>query len=150
MQPRSLLRLFLFIGLLLASSFAAWVWLRPYTWQTDPAARATITETLVTRDRSNYWVNVHLKVKSGQRHDMQKPVSLIASGKPLVPAESTFGSSSGQQETDEIWLRFWLDAAELQGPLTLQINDGKLEVKATDGVPDLKDGAFANFTTSRW
>ena len=136
--------------LLVSSAFAAWSWMRPYAWRSDPAARCKVVETLVTHDQSFFWVDVHLKVNPGMIHDLQKPVRLESSaGRQFEPADTAFGGSDGQGTTD-IWLKFWLAAADLTHPLTLHINDGKLVVKASEGVPQLANSAFRNFTTNHW
>lgn len=147
---RPLLRLSLIVSLLVAAAFAAWSWLRPYAWKPDAAARCQIVETLVTRDQAFYWVHVHLKMNPGMTHDLQKPVLFrTAVGRKLEPADTTFGSIDGQATTD-IWLKFWLDATDLTHTLDLQINDGKLAVKASEGVPHLVNFASKNFTTNQW
>lgn len=138
------------VCLLVSAAFAAWAWFRPYAWNPDSAARSEVVETLVTRDQSFYWVNVHLKLNPGMTHDLQKPVRLeTAAGKMIEPADTTFGALAGQETTD-IWLKFWLDSADLTNSLTLHLNDGKLLVKASDGVPELEHSEFRNFTTNQW
>ena len=147
-RPR--LRFSLIGCLLVASAFAAWGWLRPYAWRSDPAARCQIVETLVTRDQSFYWLHVHLKVNPEMTHDLQKPVQLItAAGRKLEPADTTFSSINGQA-TSEIWLKFWLDSTDLTHTLELQINEGKLNVKASNGIPHLVNSTSKNFTTNQW
>src|SRR5688500_2640480 len=136
--------------LLASVAFAAWSWLRPYAWNPDPAARCKIQETLVTRDQTYFWLNVHLKLNPGMTHDLQKPVFLkTAGGRKFEPADTTFTSIEGQAPS-EIWFKFWLEAPDLTGPLELHLNDGKLLVKSGGKVPELKTSAHRNFTTSRW
>ena len=149
-MKRPILRSSLLVCLLIAAAFAAWSWFRPYAWHQDPAARCQVLETLVTRDQSFFWVHVHLKVNPGLTHDLQKPVLLVtASGHELEPADTTFGSNGGQGTTD-IWLKFWLESADLTRALTLHVNDGKLIVKSSEGVPPLANSASRNFTTNQW
>ena len=115
--------------------FAAWSWLRPYAWNPDSAALAKVVGVQVTPDRTFFWVETHLKVNPGKVHDLQKPVFLETStGSKLEPADTTFGGSEGTGTTD-IWLKFWLESKDIAGPLTLHLNDGKLSIKANDGVP---------------
>jgi hypothetical protein len=136
--------------MLASAAFAGWSWLRPYAWHSDSAARCKVVETLVTRDQAFFWVDAHLKVNPGMTHDWQKPVYLeTAAGVKHQPADTTFGSQEGQG-TNEIWLKFWLDAADLTGPLTLHLNDGKLLIKAREGVPQLGTSTYRNFTTNQW
>ncbi len=138
------------VCLLAAAAFAAWSWFRPYAWHSDSAARCQVVETLVTRDHAFFWVDVHLKVNPGMTHDLQKPVHLeTAAGKQFESADTTFGGSDGPGTTD-IWLKFWLEPADLTRTLTLHINDGKLLVKASEGVPQLANSAYRNFNTNQW
>lgn len=138
------------ICLLASAAFAAWTWFQPYAWNPDPAARCTIEETLVTRDQEYSWVNVHLKLKPGMSHDLQKPVYLeSAAGKKFEPADTTFASIEGQPPT-EIWVKFWLEASDLAGPLELHLNDAKLLVKSSKEAPQLESSTHRNFTTTRW
>ncbi len=138
------------VCLLISAAIAAWSWFRPYAWQPDPAARCKVVETLVTRDHSYYWVDVHLKVDPGKVHDLQKPVYLeTAPGKRFEPADTTFGGRTGQPPA-EIWLKFWVEAGDLAHPLNLHLNDGNLVVKATQGTPHLGAASYRNFTTNHW
>ena len=76
-KKQSWFRKFLFVLLGLSAVFAAVSWFLPYEWAPDAGARFRIAATQVKRDRSYYWINVHLR-KSGQaRHDLVKPVRLL-------------------------------------------------------------------------
>ncbi len=109
-----------------------------------------MVETLVTQDHSYFWVNVHLKVNPGETHDFQKLVKLeTARGTLLEPADTTLAGDD-LQSTTEIWLKFWLESADLEGPLTLHLNGGRLIVKAGNGLPDLGTASYRNFTTQHW
>jgi hypothetical protein len=142
---------FLFAAVLLAASaFAAWSWFRPYARETDPAARGEISETLVTRDQSFFWINVHYHVAPGMTHDLQTPVFLTAGdGRNFDPADTTFAGND-PKITTEIWFKFWLDPSDLSSPLTLHINGGNLTVKANFGLPSLGASGSRNFTTNHW
>jgi hypothetical protein len=116
----------------------------------DPAARCEILETLVTRDESFYWLNLHLNVNSGASHDLQKRVSLETSqGARLDPADTTLMNKDGAEVT-EIWFKFWLDQTQLKGPLTLHLNDAALVVRSGHGIPNLGSAGVRNFTTDSW
>ena len=65
------------------------------------------------------------------------------------PADTTSAGTT-QQPITEIWLKFWLEPTDLDGPLILHLNDGKLVVKASNGPPDLGSSNSYNFTTNRW
>jgi hypothetical protein len=130
--------------------FAAWTWFRPYDWNPDPDARCKVLETLVTPDKSFYWVEVHLKVNPGMSHDLRKPVYLLtAADARLQPADTTFAGEYGKTTT-EIWFKFWLDSSQIEGPLKLHINDGELSIKRTSQAPDIGNPGFSNFTTNQW
>ncbi len=147
---RDILRYFLLACLLASSAFAAWAWLRPYDWSPDTAARGAIVESLLTRDQSYYWVDVRLKMNAGMTHDLRKEVVLeTAAGKRLEPADTVLGGDD-IHAPQEIWFKFWLEPADLAGRLTLWINDGKLAVRTSTGIPDLGDATYRNFTTHRW
>ncbi len=149
-MKRRYFRYFLWLCLLASAVLAGWAWFRPYAWQPDSAARCRISETLITRDLTYFWVNVHLKVNPGMTHDLEKPIRLkTASGAMLESADTTFAGTD-PSKTTEIWLKFWLEPATLAGPLTLQINDGSLSVKATHGIPDLKPADYRNYTSNHW
>lgn len=129
------LRKFLWLALFLASAFAAWSWFRPYAWKSDPAALCKVVGTQVTPDREYFWVETHLEMLPGKTHDLEKPVVLLtATGEKLEPADTTLGGSEGTGTTD-VWLKFWLMKNQISGPLTLQINSGKLSIKANNAVP---------------
>ncbi len=136
--------------LLVSAAFAAWTWLRPYAWHQDSTARCKILETLVTRDHSFFWVNIHLKVNPGMTHDLQIPAALVTgSGVKHPPADTTFVGNQ-PLAPEEIWYKFWLEPADLAGPLTLEINGGKLLVKSLSNIPDLDPSSSHNFTTHHW
>ena len=149
-MKRQILRNSLLACLLISAAFAAWSWFRPYAWRPDPAARCKVVETLVTRDQSYFWVDVRLKVNPGMTHDLQKPVRLeTAAGAKHEPADTTFAGTEGRGTT-EIWFKFWLEPADLAGPLTLDLNDGKLLIKTGNTVPELATSTYQNFTTNHW
>ena len=147
---RSTLRIFLVVALVFSAAFATWTWFRPYSWSVDSAARCKVIGSQVRKDQSFVWLDVHLKVVPGQAHDLMKPVQLItAAGRELEPADTTLGSNTGGGTTD-LWIKFWLEGADLVGPLKLQINDGSLEIRSGSGVPNLGGSNQKYFTTSRW
>lgn len=147
---RPTLRVFLIATLLVAEGFAAWSWLRPYAWGVDPAARCKVAGAQVRKDASFYWLDVHLKVTPGQTHDLMKPVRLVTSaGREMEPADTTLGGKTGGETTD-LWFKFWLESADLDGPLKLRINDGSLVIRSGSRIPRLGNSNLEYFTTSRW
>lgn len=147
---RRIFRICLLLVLSTALLFAAWTWFRPYDWNPDPGARCTVVATLVTPDVTFYWVEVHLNVNPGMSHDLRKPVFLqTGSGAKLQPADTTLASIDGKTST-EIWFKFWLDSAQIKGPLNLHLNDGVLAIKKSALEPKLGGSEFRNFTTNQW
>lgn len=146
---RQKLRIFLGIALLLTTAFAAWGWLRPYAWRSDPAARAKVTGVLVTRDRSYFWLETHLKMIPGQEHDLRQPVFLETPAGKLEPADTTFAGQEGKGTT-ELWFKFWLDEKQAAGPLTLHLNEGRLMIRTREGLPVLENSDSRHFTTHQW
>ena len=147
---RRALRVFLIVALLISAGFAAWSWLRPYSWNADPAARSRIAAAQVKQDRSCYWLDLHLKVPNGSQHDLMKPVRLVnSSGREIEPADTTLGGAKGAGTTD-LWFKFWLEPADFDGPLKLRINDGLLVVRSGSGVPRLGRSGAEMFPTSSW
>ena len=105
---------------------------------------------MVRRDQSFFWLDIRLSVLPGQNHDMMKPVRLRTStGRELEPADTTLGGDKDHGNTD-LWYKFWLEAADIQQVLTLQINDGTLVIKANPGMPKLNAAGSAYFLTSNW
>ena len=147
---RRTLRRFLIVALLMATAFAAWSWCRPYAWNPDPAARCKVVGSQARKDREYFWVDLHLKVNPGQTHDLLKPVRLLThAGKELEPADTTLGGGPDGGTTD-LWLKFWLEPGDIDGPLTLRINDGKLLIKAGPGVPATGPSNTKYFVTQHW
>jgi hypothetical protein len=140
----------LFALLILCLGFAAWQWLRPYQWNSDPEARAKVGFTRIERDESFYWIDVYVKITDPRGHDLEKPLRLIlADGRKLDPADTTLEGSS-EQAIEAISFRFWLDSKDVIGPLKLQINDGTLLIRKKPTLPDLEPQSFKFHQSTRW
>jgi hypothetical protein len=149
-MPRRNFRAFLALAVVISAVFASWSWFRPYSWGADPAARCRVVGTQVKSDRSYFWVDVHLKVLPGQTHDLMKPTRLVtASGREIEPADTTLGGS-GDAGTSDLWLKFWLESADAEGPLKLMINDGALIIRSRNGLPSLGSRGIKYFVTANW
>ena len=149
-MSRPKFRLVLLLVLVSLSGFALWVWLRPYQWDPDPAARCRVVVAQVKQDRSYYWLDLHLRPVEGESHDLMKQVRLrLADGREIEPADTTLGGSPQSGITD-LWFKFWLEPADFAGPLHLRINDGKLRVRSGSGVPRLGRSGAELFPTSNW
>lgn len=130
---------------LCAAGFAAWSWLRPYDWSPDPKAPYTIKAAQLKKDRSNAWLDLHLlSRKTGTAPSaIGKPVLRTTAHPAIIPAEIRLAG-------DELWLKFWLDAEDLQGPIQLHFGDSHLRVRTGTQPPALDDQQSRVFTTARW
>ncbi len=144
------IRIYLYSLLLLAAIFAAASFLIPYEWKSDPAARFKIAATQVKRDRTYYWITVHLKKSGTEDHDMMKPVRLISGSQDEIESADVTFSGSSETGTDEMWVKFWVSEDSTSGPLYLKINDGRLNVKTSDSMPPIGDSMMRTFTSPRW
>jgi hypothetical protein len=137
--------------LLLSMAFAAWMWFRPFDVFPDPAARFHIDRAALRRDRSFFWLDLHLLRNKGAVHDLNKPIRLkTSSGREIEPADITLGSPGLAKDCDEITLKFWLPETDVAGPLQLHLNDGTLRVKSSSGIPSLSDKAERNLPSHHW
>ena len=147
---RQKFRMFLVVALLASAAFAVWSWVRPYEWRPDPAALCRIAGAQVRKDRGYFWVDLHVKVAPGMKHDLLKPVRLVtAAGEDVEPAETTMAGEDSRGTTD-LWFKFWLEADRVGGPLKLRINDGVLTVRTGSGPPDLGVSDTEFFPTCDW
>lgn len=138
------------VALVCSALFAAWSWFRPYEWKPDPGARCKVVVAQVKRDLSHFWVDVHLRMLPGEGHDLMKPVRLVtAAGRELEPADTTL-AGDGKSGTTDLWLKFWLEKEDMEGGLSLRINDGTLVIKKNDGIPRLGGNHIGVFPSSRW
>ena len=129
--------------LLIAGGIAVW-WsfsTAPNTSKTGPAAEMhadlplQLRRCTLERDFGNARLDLEVRYKNASPRpvSMQPPdVRLLnAAGKEvppfILPVERP--PSIEAQTTGDIRLRFWLEKADLNGPLTLEIRGQKLEVK---------------------
>lgn len=148
-MKRQTIRLTLAILLVLVTALAAWTWSAGYDREPDEKARFKIIGAQVKRDRSNAWLDVHLRKNGDQEHDFRKPVRLVtADGTQHQPADNTFSGSPETGFTD-IWFKFWLEEKDLEGRINLLLNDGKLRVK-TNVEPPPTDKTEQVFKSADW
>lgn len=143
-------RRFLLLLLLLVTAFAAWAWLRPYSWQGDGGSHLKIEGAQLRRDHRNYWLDLYLQQSGGEAFDPAKPIELItANGKRHTAADITL-ESIDQKTTTGVILKFWLEPADLTGPIQLKVNGGELVVKSNARTPELVDAERRALRTSSW
>lgn len=149
-MKRAARRILILLGILLLASWSLWTWLRPYAWNPDPAAGYQIEAAQVKHDMGYYWLNLHLRCLDAYDHDWMKPLRLIRDdGRASEAADVRFGGDSSRGH-DELWLKFWLEPGDFDGPLRLEIQDGVLEVRSGRGVPNLGKNDQQTYTTSHW
>lgn len=147
---RQMIRLLLAVLVVALTAAAAKVWTEKYDADPDPKARFVIDAAQVSRDRSFRWVELHLRKNGEADHDLVKPVRLLTmDGTEHEPADTTFAGSPEKGFTD-IWFKFWLVEADLNGPISLLINDGKLRVKTNEGLPSTDGDGKAVFKSADW
>ena len=149
-MKRKLLRLTLAVLVVLTTALAGWMWTANYDAHPDPKARFVVEGVQVTRDRSNAWLEIHLEKADEGDHDFRKIVRLVtANGSQHEPADNRFSGSPEAGFTD-IWFKFWLEEAELNGKIDLLINGGKLRIKTNEKSPDLGSDGMRVFKSSDW
>lgn len=149
-MKRQMIRLILALLVVLTSLTAAWMWSAKYEKDSDPQALFRIEGAQVKRDRGYRWLDVHLKRVSEKPLDFSTPILLVSgAATEHKPDDITFAGSPEAGFTD-IWLKFWLEDSDLEGTLQIHINEGVLNVKTTQGGPELEDGAEQTFKSSNW
>lgn len=147
---RHLWRYFFGLALLLATGFALWSWFRPYDWHPDPTARCQVVQTLVSKDRSFYWLEVRLKMNPMMIHDLEKKVILKTSSRAKIEAADSTFTGADPQVVSDLWFKFWLEPEDFSGPMTLFLNDGALLIKAQTGMPKLGFSGSRTFSSNQW
>lgn len=143
-------RILMVVILAVLSAFAIWSWTRPYEWRPDAGAGCVVVAAGLQRDHSYHWLDLRLKVRGGNGHDLRKPVFLETAGRPRVEPADTTLSGDAENPIDELFLRFWLEPGDLDGPLSLHLNDGVLSIRTGHGEPRLDREGRAVFHTRRW
>lgn len=124
----------------------------------SPDAPLQLRRSTLERDFGNARVDLEVRYKNASPRPlfMQPPdVRLInAAGKDvppfILPVERP--PSIEAQTTGDIRLRFWLEKADLAGPLTLEIRGQKLEVKNSTplDLEKLENGKSRVWTSAEW
>ncbi|MBM3863583.1 MAG: hypothetical protein FJ385_06470 [Verrucomicrobia bacterium] len=147
-KPRWIPRFFV-IGFALAGAFALWSWLQPYDGRPDPAAGCRVVATRVQRDLGYFWLDVHLRADPAPADLLATPLRLrLDDGRTLTPADLRVTGETGQPR--ELWLKFWLERADLEGKLGLEVGQGVLRLKSKRGIPDLEHRQSRDHTSHRW
>jgi len=147
---RQRFRFFLALMLVASVVFTVWSWTRPYEWRADPAARAKIVAASLQQDHSYHWLDIRLKIRPGMEHDLQLPLFLETASRPHVEAADTTLAGNVDRAIDELFLRFWLESGDLDGPIKLYLNEGTLSVRSGTGVPKMDRDGRKHFQTRNW
>lgn len=104
----------------------------------DRAIHLTLRGATLERDYGNARLDLDVRVANGGAHPLvltPPRARLLAGAKAdreappfFLPAEPP--PEVGAGATSEVRLRYWLEAADLQGPLRLVVDDARLEVKS--------------------
>jgi hypothetical protein len=149
-MKRPLLRLLIATLLVAVTFLAVKLWTGKYDRDPDPRARYRIEAASLRQDRSYKWLEIHLRKNGDKEHDMLKPVRLVtANGTEHEPADTTFAGAPGKGFTD-IWFKFWLEDAELDGTIDLHMNGGTLRVKTNQGAPATDRDGRAVMRSADW
>lgn len=149
-MKRQLLRLSLASLLVAVTFLAVMLWTGKYDRDPDPRARYRIDAARLDRDRSYSWLEIHLRKDGEENHDMLQPVLLVtADGTEHEPADTTFAGGPEMGFTD-IWFKFWLENADLEGKIDLRINGGTLRVKENKGMPTTDKDGKAVLKSTDW
>ena len=149
-MKRPLLRL-LIAALLVGLMFlAVKLWTGKYDGDPDPRALFRIEASSLKRDGTYAWLEIHLRKSGIQEHDMLKPVFLVTpDGREHEPADTSFAGAPGKGLTD-IWFKFWLEDAALEGKIDLCMNGGTLRVKTNEGAPAMDKNGKAVMKSADW
>ncbi len=132
------------------TALAAWMWTRSFDKKADPQARFEIQGVRLRQDRSNVWLDLHLRKSGVAKHDLSKPVRLITADQTSHEAADTTFAGDPESGFTDIWFKFWLEEKNLEGPIKLQINDGQLRVKTSEELPVLDEGKDTVFKSVDW
>ena len=136
--------------LVASAAFTVWTWTRPYEWRPDADARGKIVAASLQRDHSYHWLDLRVKIHPGMDHDLRMPVFLETRGRSRVEPADTTLAGDVDRPIDEVFLRFWLEDGDLDGPIRLHLNEGSLSVRTGSGEPRMRRDGGANFNTRRW
>lgn len=150
MRRLQYVRIILYAIALCYMAYALNRYFRPYERGADPAAGYQIRSCQLTADRAYFWLDLDLKSNDLSGPDWQRPVLLRnASGQTFTPAMVS-QAVLAKQENPSLQLRFWLGREDLAGPLTLQINNGTLQVKTSLEIPSLGKQSMRTFSNNQW
>lgn len=149
-MKRPLLRISIAALLVAVTFLAVKIWMGRYDRDPDPRARYRIEAARLESDRSYLWLEIHLRKNGEEDHDMLQPVLLVtADGAEHEPADTTFGGGPEKGFTD-IWFKFWLESADLEGKIDLRMNGGTLRVRTNQGPPVTDKDGKAVMKSADW
>ncbi len=147
------------ILLLLVGGLAGYfVWPRPPVVPGGDGLRFSVGEMSLKRDYGNFLAafEVDYDNREGEAFDPALEAKLLAAGERVIPG---YFLATGTREPvpagekAKLTLKYWLEAADLLGPLTLAIRGETLEVKSGapfDGEAALENQATKSFEGAEW
>lgn len=110
-------------------------------WETTGAAadaallRVTVRGAVIERDYGNARLDLEVRVRNDNIHPLRlspPKVKLLADGREVPPffLPADRPPEVAPQSTTEVKLRYWLEAADLKGPLVLDVEGDQTPVKS--------------------
>lgn len=149
-MKRQVARVTMAFLLVVTTTIAVAMWSRRYDGNPDPKALFEVESAKVSTDRSEYGVELHLKKKPGEEHDLSKPAELITTEGSAIGMADTTLSGNPEEGFTEVWLNYRLEPRQMEGRLALRINGGELVVKSSAGMPVLREGEPSVFRSPDW
>ena len=125
--------------------------------QSSDARPLVLHRSSLERDYGNARLEIDLRVKndSAQKLVMQAPaVKLLAQNREIPGFYLAFEPAPevAPNATQDVQLRYWLEAGDLKGPLTLEVNGQKVEIKGAQpfDLESLKSTEKKTFTSGSW
>ena len=125
--------------------------------QPEPPPRFTLQKTIVTRDGDHFLAEITIHC----RNDHEQPLELISPSTRLMAASGQevpafflpFQAKAQVPDSSEadVTLRYWLSNDDINGPVSLQIDEDTIQIKSggfeIDTLPDKKSRSF---TGTNW
>lgn len=122
------------------------------------ATRFSVEEMTLKRDYGNFLATFRVEYdnREGETFDPVTGAKLLAEGERAIPGyfvATDIRTPVPAGDQAELTLKYWLEASDLSGPLTLEIQGERLEVKSAtpfDGKASVENQATRSFDSSEW
>ncbi len=149
-MKRQLIRLGFALTLVLLTFFLHSVIPKNYSKDHDPNALFEIAASRLERDQAFYWLEIHLQKTAETPHNFRQKIILLGPQERTYQAADTKLAGTPETGVTDIWVKFWIEAAALDGYLNLELNNATLAVKEPSSFPELSDKSEAVFHSSNW